>query len=66
MISLKDCISDLTTYFDIMIYNADVYCFDNIYRVVSRTPAEGKAFAAVNIGNILQAALKCIVNIDKQ
>ena len=67
--SVNDCMLEMATYVDIMIYNIDVYESNRGWRICRNYTPPGQRgsyiYAHQDIDNINKAAIKCIDIIDK-
>ena len=57
---VDECLSDMVTYIDVMIDNADKYYYDGYFASVIRNTPAGDVFAANDVDNLENTAIKCI------
>ena len=60
MLPVDECLPDMIAYVDVMIDNADKYYYDGYFAGVIRNTPAGDVFAANDIDNLENAAIKCI------
>ena len=65
MAAVNKLVLDMSKYLDVVIDNADVYYYDHTFGMARRVPTSlYVAYAYKDIGNIEEAAIKCIDVID--